>query len=95
MAVVDRFGALAKWIRGSVSVSMWGAYEKVCNEWWALVRQVRVDPGAEEVRLLVIYFVSRNLEQGVSVSGMDRKLAGLAFLFQLQGGADYTKDFCV
>lgn len=95
MAVVDRFGALTRWIRGSVSWSTWGAYEKVWNEGWALVRQVGVDPVAVEVRLLVIYFVSRNLEQGVSVSAMDRKLAGLAFLFKLQGGADYTKDFCV
>lgn len=48
-----------------------------------------------EVRLLVYYFVSRNLERGLSVSAMSHKLAGLAFLFKLQGGADFTKDFCI
>lgn len=26
---------------------------------------------------------------------MDRKLAGLAFLFKLQGGVDFTRDLCV
>lgn len=94
-AVVDRLGPLARWIKGSVSVSTWGAYEKVWSEWWALVSQVGVDPGVGDVRLLVVYFVSRNLEQGVSVSMMDRKLTGLAFLFKLQGGTDFTKDFLV
>ncbi|XP_077306255.1 integrase/recombinase xerD homolog [Lithobates pipiens] len=44
---------------------------------------------------MVIYFVSRNLEQGVSVSRMGQKLAGLAFWFKLRGEHDFTKDFWV
>lgn len=43
----------------------------------------------------VLSEATRNLEQGVSVSSMDRKLAGLAFLFKLRGLVDFTKNFWV
>ncbi|XP_077307203.1 integrase/recombinase xerD homolog [Lithobates pipiens] len=47
------------------------------------------------MQMLVLYFVARGLERGVSVSAMDRKLAGLAFWFKLHGYADFTKGFCI
>ncbi|XP_077342712.1 uncharacterized protein LOC143987679 [Lithobates pipiens] len=37
----------------------------------------------------------RNLEEGLSISRMGKKLAGLAFWFKLRGEVDYTKDFWV
>lgn len=45
-----------------------------------MVRLAGVDPDGAEVWLLVIYFVSKNLEQGMSVSVMDQKLAHLVFV---------------
>lgn len=47
------------------------------------------------VRLLVLYFSVRHMEEGVSAPAMNMKLAGLAFLFKLQGQPDFTKDFGV
>lgn len=44
---------------------------------------------------MVLYFVSRNMEEGVSMSGLEKKLAELAFLFKLQGCQDFTKDFWI
>lgn len=48
-----------------------------------------------EVSSLVLYFVVRNFVQGASASAVDRKLAGLAFWFKLQGVGDFTKSFAV
>lgn len=44
---------------------------------------------------LVLYFICRNAELGISVSALDRKMAGLAFLFKLRGLGDVTKSFMV
>ncbi|XP_077334541.1 integrase/recombinase xerD homolog [Lithobates pipiens] len=44
---------------------------------------------------MVLYFVARNLEDGISISSVGRKLAGLAFWFKLRGEPDLTKDFWV
>lgn len=48
-----------------------------------------------DFRLLVVYLVCRNMEEGVSVSGLNKKLAGLAFWFKLNGKQDFTKEFWV
>lgn len=73
----------------------WTAYSKVWQEWLEMLRLAGVEQGDLEVRLVVLYFVSRNMEQGVSVSALERKLAGLAFFFKLHGWVDFTKDFWV
>ena len=91
----DSVGIVSSWIRKSVSVGTWAAYEKVWLEWQALIREAAVDPAGPEVRGLVLYFVARNMEAGVSQSMLDKKLAGLAFLFKWQGCPDFTKEFCV
>lgn len=73
----------------------WAAYNKLWQEWLSLLQQAVVEQEGPKVRLLVLYFVSRNLEEGVLVSVVERKLAGLAFFFKLQGCRDFTKDFWV
>lgn len=43
----------------------------------------------------LLYFLSRNCEEGVSVATLNCKMAGLAFLFTLSGVEDITKAFIV
>ncbi|XP_077309871.1 integrase/recombinase xerD homolog [Lithobates pipiens] len=86
-------GRVSGWIRRSVSGGRWSAYERTWNEWEALCGQVQADMRGH--RLLVLYFVARNLEDGISVASLGRKLAGLAFWFKLRGEPDLTKDFWV
>lgn len=93
--VVLSLGVISGWIRRSVTEATWAAYSKVWQEWLTLIHQSDMDQDGPEVRLLVLYFVSRNLENGVSVSILDKKLAALAFLFKLRGCQDFTKDFWV
>lgn len=78
-----------------MSGSTWAAYEKVWSEWATFTRLADAGLGEQDLRLLVVYFVSRHMEGGGSVSAIERKLAGLAFLFKLQGLTDFTKDFWV
>lgn len=73
----------------------WAAYSRVWTEWGLLLEQVGCSEGEQDFRLLVLYFVSCNLEDGVSMSGLGRKLVGLAFWFKLQGYQGFTKDFWV
>lgn len=89
------FGVAAGWIRQSVSDSTWTAYSKVWKEWSLLVREAGVETLGSEGRLLVLYLVARNMEKGCAASSIDRKLAGLSFLFKLMGGEDWTRDFWV
>ncbi|XP_077349935.1 integrase/recombinase xerD homolog [Lithobates pipiens] len=86
-------GRVSGWIRRSVSGGTWSAYERTWNEWEALCEQVQAD--VRDHRLLVLYFVARNLEDGISVASLGRKLAGLAFWFKLRSVPDLTKDFWV
>lgn len=59
------------------------------------MREVGDDVGGESKVQLLLYFIGRNFEQGVSAAYMARKLAGLAFMFQMAGKRDVTKDFRV
>ncbi|XP_040216804.1 uncharacterized protein LOC120946105 [Rana temporaria] len=95
VAVADSIGTISTWIRKSLSEGTWAAYEKVWSEWSDLVRESEVHLSGPEVRTPVLYFLSRNMEAGVSSSALDKKLAGLAFLFKWQGWPDLTKDFWV
>lgn len=78
-----------------MSDATWAAYNRVWQEWVSLLRQVQEGHEDRDLRLLVLYFVSRNFEDGVSVSGIEKKLAGLAFWLKFQGLPDLTKDFWV
>lgn len=44
---------------------------------------------------VLLYLIGLNFERRVSASAMDRKIAGLAFWFNLTGGRDVTKAFMV
>lgn len=95
LAMEDSAGIVSRWIRNSVSWATWAAYERMWLEWRALVREAGVDLMSQEVRLLVLYFLARNMKAGVSRSALSKKLAGLAFLFKWQGCPDFTTDFWV
>ncbi|XP_077324816.1 uncharacterized protein LOC143960278 isoform X1 [Lithobates pipiens] len=88
-------GVAAGWIRRSVSGATWTAYVKVWREWQELVREVDGTGGAGDGRLLALYFVVRNVESGRSAAVIDRKLAGLSFLFKLLGSEDWSKGFWI
>lgn len=76
MAVEDCLGVVSRWIRRSVRDMMWAAYNKLWQEWLSLLQQAVVEQEGPKVRLLVLYFVSRNIEEGVLVSVVELKLAG-------------------
>lgn len=59
------------------------------------MHKLDIDPEGPEVTQAVLYFVNLGFEGEVSASAIDKKLAGLAFLFKLQGQRDYTKEFWV
>lgn len=59
------------------------------------MRNIGEEPVGDEVRLLLIYYIARKMEEGVSASVVNRNVTGLAFLFKLQGQVDFTKDFWV
>lgn len=63
--------------------------------WHAFILLADAELGGSEMRLLVVYFVSRHMEDRGSVSAIERKLAGLAFWFKLQGLPNFTKDVWV
>ncbi|XP_077329230.1 integrase/recombinase xerD homolog [Lithobates pipiens] len=91
------FGIAAGWIRRSVSESTWSAYSRVWGEWLEFLRLADAELGdvGADSGLLVLYFVVRQMEGLGSVSGIERKLAALAFWFKLRGEMDATKGFWV
>lgn len=62
-----------------MSESTWSAYVKVWREWLGLVRESGAEDDGGELRLLVLYFVSRNMENGVGVSSIGKKLYSIQF----------------
>ncbi|XP_073456098.1 uncharacterized protein [Aquarana catesbeiana] len=88
-------GNVAGWIQRSVSKATWDAYSKVWQEWLTCLQSLDIDPEGPEVTQAVLYFINLGFEGEVSASAIDKKLAGLAFLFKLQGRRDYTKEFWV
>ncbi|XP_073481634.1 integrase/recombinase xerD homolog [Aquarana catesbeiana] len=59
------------------------------------VQEIGEESVGGEVRLLLIYYIARKMEEGVSASVVNKNVTGLAFLFKLQGQMDFTKDFWV
>ncbi|XP_077315653.1 integrase/recombinase xerD homolog [Lithobates pipiens] len=88
-------GIAAGWLKRSLSEATWSAYSRVWAEWWAFLREVGVAGRGSDRRWVVLYWVARNIEKGLSPASIERKLAGLAFLFKLWGEPDGTKDFWV
>lgn len=95
LAVGDCAGIIEGWIKRSVSGHTWAAYSKVWQEWLAFGQALGEEPIGHGLRSLLLYYVAKKLDEGVSVSVMNAQLAGLAFLFKLQGQPDVTKDFWV
>lgn len=48
---------------GSLSESTWSAYAKVWKEWSGLVQEAGAGKMGSDGRLLVLYFVARNIEK--------------------------------
>lgn len=82
-------------LRISICASTWNAYHRVWQEWSDLVSEVGVCSGKDDCLHVLLYFICRNFERGVSISSMSHKLAGLAFMFKLLGWVDATKVFLV
>lgn len=91
----NTFGVIAGWIQQSVSGATWAAYSKVWKEWMGFVQGIGEEPSGRSLHLLLLYYVARKMEEGASVAVLNTQLAGLAFLFKLQGQQDVTKDFWV
>lgn len=93
---MDRcLGSAARWIQNSVSKVTWDAYSKVWQEWLACLKSLNIDPVSREIPQAMLYFLNLGFERGISAAAIDKKMAGLAFLFKLQGLRDHTKDFWV
>lgn len=73
----------------------WDAYSKVWQEWLACLKSLNIDPVSREIPRAMLYFLNLGFERGISAAAIDKKMAGLAFLFKLQGLRDHTKDFWV
>ncbi|XP_073470547.1 integrase/recombinase xerD homolog [Aquarana catesbeiana] len=95
LAVGDCAGIIEGWIKRSVSENTWASYNRVWQEWISFVQALGEDPVGQGVSSLLLYYVVQKLDEGVSVSRMNTQLAGLAFLFKLQGQPDVTKEFWV
>lgn len=94
-SVGARFEYVMGLVRQAVSVSTWRSYQGVWREWHALVYEVGGCSGLEDRLHILLYFLGKNCEAGVSVSVVNRKMAGLAFLFKMAGVEDVTKSFMV
>lgn len=86
---------MASLVCRSVSETTWSFYSRVWEEWFVLVRGVGGVVSEDDIWLLVLYFIGRNVENRLSVSSLNRKLADLALLFKLLGLCNHTKDFLV
>lgn len=95
LAVGDCIGVAFDLIQNSLSGSTWSSYTKVWREWGDFLQRAGVGMDSSEVRHLLIHFICLDLTNGVSISAMNHKLAGLAFLFKLWGIPEFTKDFLV
>ncbi|XP_073476856.1 uncharacterized protein [Aquarana catesbeiana] len=95
LAVGDCTGVVEGWIKRSVSGATWAAYNRVWQEWMSFGRALREELVGQGVRSLLLYYLARKFNEGASVSVISIQLAGLAFLFKLQGQPDFTKDFWV
>lgn len=73
----------------------WTAYEKVWGQWLALEREVGGCASEGDHLCLVLEFIGRNVEGGVSASKLGQKMSGLAVWFQLSGVGDVTKHALV
>lgn len=77
-----------------MSAATWSAYSKVWKKWQDLLARVGVKMVSMEYPA-VLYLICLNFEQRVSVSAINRKLAGLVFLFKIWDVQDFTKTFLV
>lgn len=88
-------GVAAGLIRQSVSTGTWKVYSKVWQKWFSLQEEVGGSDDPEEMQAWVLFFICSNYEKGVSRTAIGKKMAALAFLFQLVGHMYFTKSFVV
>ncbi|KAM3921505.1 uncharacterized protein RB166_010897 [Leptodactylus fuscus] len=92
----SRFRELApQLVRQSLADSTWDGYSQCWSEWEDLVRQLNGDGVGVDWDATVLYFVGSAFVNGVSSSGLSRRLAALAFWFKWRGLQDFTKSFLV
>ncbi|KAM3920353.1 uncharacterized protein RB166_014754 [Leptodactylus fuscus] len=82
-------------VRRSLADSTWDGYSRCWSEWEDLVRQLHGDGVGIDWDATVLYFVGSAFVNGVSSSGLSRRLAALAFWFKWRGLQDFTKSFLV
>lgn len=63
-----------------------GGRLRVWCKWYKMVSSIGGCPGNDDRLHVLLYFLGRNCEEGVSVATLNCKMAGLMFLFKLGGG---------
>lgn len=88
-------GTASGLIRQSLSHATWVSYAKVWSEWESLLGRVDTCVQLDDWVTVVLYFLGQLFEGGVSVSGINRRMAALAFWFNLKGVGAPTRHFLV
>eukprot|EP00079_Xenopus_tropicalis_P017651 XP_004917932.1 PREDICTED: uncharacterized protein LOC101734453 [Xenopus tropicalis] len=86
---------LMELVKPSVAESTWVAYGKVWEEWWQLEKWAGGFRTREDRRDALVWYVVWLVEQKKSAAVVDKRMAGLAFLFKLSGIEDLTKEFSI
>eukprot|EP00079_Xenopus_tropicalis_P035206 XP_017948977.1 PREDICTED: micronuclear linker histone polyprotein-like [Xenopus tropicalis] len=86
---------LMELVKASVAESTWVAYGKVWEEWWQLEKWAGGFKTREDRRDALVWYVIWLAEQRKSVAVVEKRMAGLAFLFKLSGVEDLTKEFII
>lgn len=82
-------------IQRSVSDSTWRAYSQVWEKWESLLAQVGDCSSDDDFIVVLLYFIGLSFEDKVSVSGMGKRVAAVAFWCKMRGMSDITKSFLV
>lgn len=88
-------GIASTLISGSVSRSTWAAYSRVWIDWEKFLDQVGDGWSPGDLEALLLLFISSAFEDGVSYSGVSKKVAAVCFWARLRGLVDFTKSFLV
>lgn len=82
-------------VQRSLAPGTFKFYSRVWKDWFQMMDRKGVRGMGHELQDLCLEWVAGLLEAGVSVSGMDKRLAALAFLCKMLGWPDVTKMFVV
>lgn len=87
--------ALFDLVQRSLAPGTFKFYSKVWREWFQLLDEKGVRSTGHAMQELFLGWVAGLFKAGLSVSGVERRLAALAFLCKLLGWPDVTKMFVV